>query len=173
MAEPIVFINGIFKRLRFANVSIMDRGFCYGDGIFETMRANRKKIYWLNLHLDRLYHSAKQIFLELPVTRKELESAIHETVDRNKFKESLVRLTLTRGEQEPGLKIDPETCPTLVIFVNSFVPLPKQFYSKGVRVSLFPASAYKTSGIATQVKSCNLLSQIIIRKMADRKDSLE
>ena len=45
MQEPIVYINGLFKPLKNAKVSILDRGFCYGDGLFETMRAFNGKIF--------------------------------------------------------------------------------------------------------------------------------
>ena len=54
----IVYINGLFTPLIDAQVSVQDRGFCYGDGLFETLRASKGKIFRLEQHIDRLFISA-------------------------------------------------------------------------------------------------------------------
>jgi len=72
MLQRIVFLNGQYMDIVNAHVSILDRGFSYGDGLFETMRAYRGRVFRLDLHLERLFKSAAEIFLEMPYSREEL-----------------------------------------------------------------------------------------------------
>ena len=111
----IVYLNGQFVPLEEARVSILDRGFCYGDGLFETLRAYGGKIFRLGLHLERLEQSARGIYLELPESRESLTSIIYETLDKNDLTDAVIRLTVTRGESFPGLAIDESSKPTLVV----------------------------------------------------------
>ena len=131
MKEPIVYINGIFTRLSEAKISILDRGFCYGDGLFETIRVNQGKIFRLEQHINRLLSSLTQILIELPMTRLELMNAVQETLDRNKFKNAIIRLTVTRGNTYSNIQIDSDVSPTMVINIYPFKPPKKIFYKKG------------------------------------------
>ena len=173
MREPIVFVNGLFWPQSRAQVSVFDRGFTYGDGLFETLRAYRGAVFRLEDHLDRCSRSARLIFLELPMTRQELRTVVRETLKRNLLSDAIIRLTVTRGEQEPGLAIDPEAPPTVVVHARPFEALSRYSYEKGVRVSLFHNSAPRVGGINSQIKSCNFLSQIILRERARKEGVFE
>ena len=173
MREPIVFVNGLFWPQSRAQISVLDRGFTYGDGLFETLRAYRGVVFRLEDHLDRCSRSARLIFLELPMTRQELRTVVCETLKRNLLSDAIIRLTVTRGEQEPGLAIDPETPPTVVVHARPFEALPGYSYEKGVRVSLFHNSAPRVGGINSQIKSCNFLSQIVLRERARKEGVFE
>lgn len=171
--ESIVFLNGFFVALKNARVSILDRGFCYGDGLFETMRSYKGKVFRLDLHLERLFSSAPLIYLDLPVTCHEMSAIVRETLRRNNCADAIIRLTVTRGESIPGLRIDPTAPPTLVVFVRPIAPLSEQLYRDGVTITFFPSSACRISGITRQVKSGNYLSQILLRKAAESGSFLE
>ena len=173
MDNATVFLNGLFVPLKNARVSILDRGFCYGDGLFETMRAYRGTVFKVGSHLDRLFDSLEKIYLDLPMTRKEVASAILETLDRNYSPEAMVRLTVSRGEQIPGFAIDPGGVPTVVIHVRPYIPVPAHWNETGVQITLFPGSCVRTSGLDRQVKSCNYLSQIILRERAAKNNAVE
>ena len=112
MQGSVVYINGLFTPHKFARVSILDRGFCYGDGLFETIRVNYGKIFRLEQHINRLLGSLEQILIELPMTRLELMRATQETLDRNKFKNAIIRLAVTRGITHSNIQIDPAIPPT-------------------------------------------------------------
>ena len=155
MAEPTVFLNGLFMPLSSASVSVLDRGFNYGDGLFETMRSYGGKIFRLDAHLDRLYQSLETIYLLVPMTVGEMKSAVRETLIRNGHSDSMIRLTISRGEQNAGFHIDPETAPTLVIIVRPLETLPREWVEKGIKISLFPSTAQKLGGLGRQIKSCN------------------
>ena len=173
MEEPTVYINGLFTPLRNAKISILDRGFCYGDGLFETLRASNGKVFHITQHINRLFDSLQQLFIELPMTRKELTRIVQETVDRNKYKNAVIRLLVTRGETESNIQIDSKIHPTLVISIRPFTPLPKATYKKGIRVMLFKERANLINGLNRRLKSCNYLSNILIKELSDKKSYTE
>ena len=172
-SKPIIYLNGLFWPLDQANVSILDRGFTYGDGLFETLRSYSSKIFKFEEHLDRLFQSARLIFIELPMTRNEIISAVYKTIEINDLSDSIIRITVTRGVQEPGIIINHDLSPTVVIHARPIVPIPKKTYEKGVAISLFKNSATKISGISKQIKSCNYLSHIILKEKALKEGSFE
>ena len=173
MQEPIVYINGLFKPLKNAKVSILDRGFCYGDGLFETMRAFNGNVFRSNQHLERLFRSLPLIFMDLPMTPHEVNSVVKETLDRNKFKNAIIRLTVTRGINEPSFQIDQEVAPTLVIHARPHQPLPKSIYCKGVNISLITMQAPVLLGVNQSLKTCNYLSNILLLKFSQLQGSME
>ena len=173
MQEPIVYINGLFKPLKNAKVSILDRGFCYGDGLFETMRAFNGKVFRSNQHLERLFRSLPLIFMDLPMTLHEVNSVVKETLDRNKFKNAIIRLTVTRGINEPSFQIDPEVPPTLVVHARPHHSLPKAIYRNGVQVTLLTLPAPTLPGVNQGLKTCNYLSNILVREISQRQGSME
>jgi branched-chain amino acid aminotransferase len=173
MDQEIVFFNGKFLDIDKANISILDRGFMYGDGLFETMRSYNGHVFMLDLHLNRFFKSSREIFLDLPYNQEQLTKIICEVIKKNKFSEAIIKLTATRGVSKPGLGLDTHSSPTLLVNARQLKPLPKDFYENGVKISLHPSSAIKLSGLSTQIKSCNYLSHIIIKKLADDQGAFE
>ena len=171
--EPIVYLNGAFVPLADAKVSILDRGFCYGDALFETMRVYSGKIFHLDLHLDRLERGAQSIFLELPESRERIQEILYETFNRNQGADAVIRLTLTRGEGILGKLWQAGTTPTLSVYVRPYSGPPDEWYQNGVPISLIPNSAAKLGNLQEQIKSANYLSQVLARKQAEDLNSVE
>ena len=173
MLIPIVYINGLFWTIDKANISVLDRGFTYGDGLFETMRVYSGKIFRLEYHLDRLFQSALSIFIELPITQNEIRSAIYATIKLNGLSNSIVRLTVTRGELDSGVNVDYSSPPTIVILVKPVKAISKKTYKEGIGIKLYKKSAIRTQGISNKIKSCNYLSNIILRENALKENFFE
>ena len=173
MLTPIVYINGLFWTIDKANISVLDRGFTYGDGLFETMRVYSGKIFRLEHHLDRLFQSARSIFIELPITKNEIQSAIYAAIKLNGLSDSIVRLTVTRGELDSGVNIDYSSPPTIVILVKPVKAISKKTYKEGIGIKLYKKSAIRTQGISNKIKSCNYLSNIILRENALKENFFE
>lgn len=110
-----VWLNGECVHEEQARISIHDRGFTLGDGLFETMRAYGGRVFRLADHLDRLRRSADRVGLALP---DRLADAVNETLRINALSEAAVRLTATRGEGPGGLAPPPEPMPTCLITVR-------------------------------------------------------
>lgn len=173
MQDSVVYINGLFTPLKNAKVSILDRGFCYGDGLFETMRACKGNVFRSVHHLERLFRSLPLIFIDLPMTRQEVKAVVQETLNRNKFKNAIIRLTVTRGINEPSFQIDPEVPPTLVVHARQHHPLPKAIYRNGVQITLLTHPAPTLPGVNQGLKTCNFLSNILVREISQRQGSME
>ncbi|CCQ91553.1 putative Aminodeoxychorismate lyase [Nitrospina gracilis 3/211] len=162
---PVVYINGRFVPQEEARVSVFDRGFLYGDVVFETLRAYRGRIFRLADHLDRLHQSAGQIHLTVPKAADKLESLLYEVLQRNELYDAILRLTLSRGEST-GFDIVPDAPPTLVITARPVEPLPDSRYREGVSILLVSDSAPRLPGVTRQAKSGNFLPYILARHMA-------
>lgn len=173
MEEPTVYINGLFTRLENAKVSILDRGFCYGDGLFETIRVNKGKVFLLEQHINRLVSSLPQILIDLPMTRNELMEVAQETLNRNKLKNAIIRIAVTRGVTLSNIQIDTDMPPTLIVNIRPFTPPNKAVYRKGIRIQLFQERASHTNGMKQRLKSCNYLSNILIKELSERKNFME
>jgi branched-chain amino acid aminotransferase len=173
MKNEIVFLNGKFLPLKDATVSVLDRGFTLGDGIFETLRAYGGDVFRLQDHLERLFNSAQKIFLEIPYSKERLEEIVYETLKKNKLQEAYIRITITRGEGPPGLAFPENTQPTIVVYAKEFPIFPKEYYKQGVKIATFPSSVTQTATLNPQIKSCNYLSHIIIKELARQKDAFE
>ena len=104
--EARVFVNGAFLPANRATISVFDRGFTYGDGLFETIRAYNGRLFALDRHISRLHRSLDE--LAIPFI---MESALEETINKLLKLNSLdnsdayIRITVTRGADHGGLLI--------------------------------------------------------------------
>ena len=80
--DPLLYINGDFKPLSQANISVLDQGFLLGDGVFDVVSAWKGNIFKLDEHLDRFFQSLQAARLTTPMTREQWREAIIETVPR-------------------------------------------------------------------------------------------
>ena len=96
-----VFVNGEFVPAERAMVSVFDRGFLYGDGLFETMRVRRGQPFRWEQHLDRLERGAKFLRIRMPFERAELARLAAKLIEVNQLPDAVLRLMLSRG---PGAR---------------------------------------------------------------------
>ncbi len=92
-----VYISGQYYDKADAKISVYDHGFLYGDGVFEGLRSYRGKVFRLEQHLDRLWHSARAICLEIPLARPALAKAIYDTLKLNQIDDGYIRLVVCAG----------------------------------------------------------------------------
>ena len=112
--DRYIYLNGQLVPADQATISPFDRGFLFGDGLFETIRCYRGQAHLLGRHLDRLERGAGVLGIAVPA-RPLLEGAIDSTVLANGGGDCVVRVSLTRGIGEHVMRINPETPPTLLI----------------------------------------------------------
>lgn len=121
----IVFLNGKFVPSAEALVPVNDRGFMYGDGLFETTRIAGGRAFRLAQHLERMVRGADYLKIPLPYPPKEIQKFAGQLVEANAMPEAVLRVTLTRGVGERGYT--PPVAgglPTLVMTLHPLPPLP-------------------------------------------------
>jgi branched-chain amino acid aminotransferase len=158
-----VYIDGKFYPKNEAKVSVFDHGFLYGDGVFEGIRAYNGRVWHLTEHLDRLYDSAKSIFLEIPIPWKEMESVVLETCRRNNLRDAYIRLVISRGVGDLGL--DPSKClnPSVICIADTISIYPKEVYTEGMKVISVATRRNPVDTLSPQVKTLNYLTGIMAK----------
>jgi len=105
--------------------------------------------------------------------KNEIQSAIYAALKLNGLSNSIVRLTVTRGELDSGVNVDYSSPPTIVILVKPVKAISKKTYKEGIGIKLYKKSAIRTQGISNKIKSCNYLSNIILRENALKENFFE
>ncbi|HEY93054.1 MAG TPA: hypothetical protein G4O17_04855 [Dehalococcoidia bacterium] len=161
--SEIVYLNGYLMPLGQASISVLDYGFLYGYGLFETMRAYGGKIFRLDSHLSRLARAAE--ILGLPIEALELKDAVMDTIQANKLGDARIRITISMGEG--GMVPDPSTCgkPTVLILTGHYQPYPEQVYQKGFRAVVSSIRRNSQSPLS-RLKSANYLESILAKQEA-------
>lgn len=115
MTASFLYLNGALKPSEKASLSIADRGFLLGDGIFETMHAIDGKVLRFEKHMARLDDGCRMFHIDNPFSHEEYATQIAHLLKRNGQKESVVRLTLSRGAGGRGLALPENTAPTCLM----------------------------------------------------------
>jgi len=160
----LIYINGSLVPRSEAKVSVFDRGYLYGDGVFEGIRGYNGRIFRLDQHLERLYRGAKAIWLEISLTPEELKDAICETVRRNGLKDCYVRVVVSRGEGDLGL--NPLNCrgPATVVVIASHIALyPAEVYEQGLELVTCATRRNAPDALNPEIKSLNYLNNILAK----------
>jgi len=163
-----IYLDGKLVEKEDAKISVFDHGLLYGDGVFEGIRAYNGRVFRLREHLDRIYNSAKAIMLDVQMTKKELESAIIQTLSANKLKDAYIRLVITRGYGDLGL--DPDKCakPTVFIIADKIKLYPEEYYTQGLEVIITSTRRTVPDTLNPCIKSLNYLNNIMAKIEANR-----
>lgn len=159
-----VSIDGRIVAPEDAKVSVYDRGFLYGDGVFETLRTYRGVPFALDDHLDRLEASARAVGIKLPVPLHVLGREAEEVVRAAANAESTARILITRGQGPPGLDPAGATSPLRVILVDVLVPPPAAIYRDGVAV--VTERTERAADAAPGAKVTNYLASVLALQRA-------
>jgi branched-chain amino acid aminotransferase len=165
-----VFVNGQILPISQATVSVQDRGLLYGDGLFETIRAEAGRPFWLGRHLARLAQSAAMLNLTLPPGFS-WEIKIQELLQRNDLERHLaaVKILITRGENA-ALGLPPTDQPTIIIYARKYEPPPAAEYDSGWPVVSFPE---RRLNFLAGHKSLNYLFCLAARQYAQDRGGRE
>jgi branched-chain amino acid aminotransferase len=163
VGTPTIWLDGEWCDRGTAMISVYDHGLLYGDGVFEGIRVYGGKIFRLEEHLDRLYDSAKALWLTIPMEKKELASTTVEAVRRSGIAEAYLRHIVTRGAGDLGL--DPRKCPkaSVIIIVDTIKLWPEQVYETGLNVITAGTPIPQRESLSPRVKSLNYLPHILAK----------
>ena len=158
-----IYIDGKFYEERNAKISVFDHGLLYGDGVFEGIRAYNGRVFKLKEHIDRLFHSAKAILLQIPMTPTRMVAAVKETCRRNRVRDGYIRLVVTRGAGTLGL--NPNRCkkPSVIIIAGKIQLYPPELYQHGMEIITVPTTRNLHSALNPAIKSLNYLNNILAK----------
>ena len=160
---PTIWLDGKWLDRDTATVSVYDHGLLYGDGVFEGIRVYGGKIFRLAEHLDRLYDSARAIWLTVPMSKEEMAEVTEEAVRRSGITEAYIRHVVSRGVGDLGL--DPRKCPrpSVIIIVDTIKLWPEEVYETGLKVVTAGTPIPQRESLSPRVKSLNYLPHILAK----------
>ncbi len=163
--KMIVFLNGRFVAAARAVVSVSDRGFLYGDGLFEVVRISKGQPFRWAQHVERFQQGAGHLKIRPPFSPEEIRRFARQLIRKNKMPEALLRLTLSRGVGERGYSPKGANSPT---FVMTLHPTPGLDLKNPPLWQLVTASNQLPANEPLALfKNANKLQQILARAEAD------
>jgi len=157
-----VYLNGKFLPIDEARISVLDRGFIYGDGVYELVPVYRRQPYRLPQHLARLQRSLDGIRLANPHRDSEWETIIHDLITRQPFDDQGVYLQITRGAAKRDHAFPPDAVPTVFIMSNPLPVLSREQIEGGVAV----VTAVDERWLRCDLKTISLLGNVLARQFA-------
>lgn len=160
---PIIWIDGTYYDRASAKVSVFDHGLLYGDGVFEGVRVYNRRFFRLAQHVDRLYASAKGVWLEIPLAKAAMHRLLEEAVAKSGLEDAYIRLVVTRGVGDLGL--DPRKCakPSIICIVDTIQLWSQDRYDKGLTALTAATPIHHRESLSPRIKSLNYLSHILAK----------
>jgi D-alanine transaminase len=159
----IAYVNGRYVAQRDACVNIEDRGYQFGDGIYEVVHLHDGRFVDADLHLARLERSVREIRLDLPMPLAALKLVLTEVARRNRVREGLLYMQVGRGvaRRDHAFPLHPVP-PSLVVTVRRIAPYPASIDGWGMKAITHPDLRWARRDI----KSVNLLPNVLARQAA-------
>jgi branched-subunit amino acid aminotransferase/4-amino-4-deoxychorismate lyase len=118
LGEMLVFLNGKFVPEEQAVISVTDRSFLYGDGLYETLPFYGGVPFRWRAHLERLHQGLKLLRIQIPFSNKELESFATRLIEINNMPDAVLRLTVSRGSGPRGYSMKTSQSPLVVMTLH-------------------------------------------------------
>ncbi|NLK66681.1 MAG: D-amino-acid transaminase [Campylobacteraceae bacterium] len=167
--EQIVYLNGEFIKAKDAKVSVFDRGFIFGDGVYEVMPIINSKLVDKNECFERLRNSLKEIEINFAVNESELEQMAYSLIKKNGIIEGAIYIEITRGVAPRNFVFLENLEPTVMAFVYKTEILENPLAKNGIEIVSTDDIRWKRRDI----KSISLLAQCMAKTKAHRAGAVE
>lgn len=165
--SSLTYFNGILLPEEEINITLKDRAYLYGEGLFETMKATQGFIPFIKEHLSRFFKSSKLLNINFNISPSKLEFAITQTLLHNHLKEAYVRVTVTRlNEEIGGIQSGDKT--NLIVMVKPLKKLPGRVYEQGISAEINQEFQIIPDRLS-RVKSTNYIRNILAAQEAAEK----
>ena len=165
----MIFLNGKFMPIEEACIPVLDRGFIFGDGIYEVIPAYSRKLFRLAKHLSRLQHSLDGIRLKNPFNDGEWKNLLEQVIAKNDAEDQYLYLHITRGVAKRDHAFPIGVSPTVFIMSNPLLPPPRELLVSGASA----ITALDNRWIRCDVKAISLLPNVLLRQLAVDIHALE
>ncbi|MDO8414467.1 MAG: D-amino acid aminotransferase [Gallionellaceae bacterium] len=157
-----VYLNGQFMPITEARIPVLDRGFIFGDGVYEVIPVYSRRPFRLLDHLKRLQHSLDGIRLQNPHSDAEWAQLIQELVTRNEAEDQYLYLHITRGVAKRDHAFPKNAVPTIFMMSNPLLTPPAALLASGVSA----VSAVDNRWLRCDIKAIALLPNVLLRQIA-------
>jgi D-alanine transaminase len=165
-----IYLNGEFMPIAEAKISVLDRGFIFGDGVYEVIPVYSRKAFRLTEHLRRLQHSLDGIKLTNPHSDSEWATLVGELISRNEEQDQYLYLHITRGVAKRDHAFpNPPVKPTVFMMSNPLSTPPAALLQSGVCA----VTAQDNRWLRCDIKAIALLPNVLLRQMAVDADCAE
>jgi D-alanine transaminase len=167
----IAYVNGRYQQHRQASIHVEDRGFQFADGVYEVWAVLDGRLADMDGHFERLWRSLGELSIAIPMTRPALERVLHETLRRNRVRNGIVYLQITRGTSRRDHAFPPEGVPATVVAT-----------ARSQNMQALEAKADKGVAVVTQpdirwgrcdIKTVGLLPNVLAKQAARAADAYE
>ncbi|TXT25110.1 MAG: D-alanine transaminase [Gallionellaceae bacterium] len=159
----IVYLNGQFMPIEEARIPVLDRGFIFGDGVYEVIPVYSRRPFRLAEHLRRLQHSLDGIRLQNPHSGQEWERLVNELIRSGEAEDQYLYLHITRGAAKRDHAFPkPPVPPTVFMMSNPLLTPPAELLASGVGA----VSAADNRWLRCDIKAIALLPNVLLRQMA-------
>ncbi|MGQ0512141.1 MAG: D-amino acid aminotransferase [Betaproteobacteria bacterium] len=160
----MVFLNGKFMPIEEAKVPVLDRGFIFGDGIYELVPVYSRVPFRMDEHLARLERSLAAVRIRNPYTRAEWRDIILELVAKQPFEDQGVYFQVTRGvaKRDHAFPKDPNLAPTVFVMSNPLVTPPRELVERGAAA----VTAVDNRWLSCDIKSISLIGNCLLRQVS-------
>jgi D-alanine transaminase len=169
-ADTLVYLNGQFLPMAEARVPVMDRGFLFGDSVYEVIPVYGGHLFRLDHHLDRLNNSLAAIEMANPVSREAWQALLGRLVGQRPGEDQSVYLQVTRGPAEKrDHAIPPVVSPTVFAMTNPLLPIDPAVAEQGIAAITLPDLRW----LRCDIKATTLLANVLARQRAKEHGALE
>jgi D-alanine transaminase len=167
--DQTVFLNGEFLRLADAKVSVLDRGFIFGDGVYELVPVYSKVPFRLEEHLVRLERSLAAVGIRNPYTREQWAGFVNGIIERQPFDDQGIYFQVTRGVAKRDHAFPKAAEPTVFMMSNPLVSPPAAVVEQGASA----VSARDNRWLRCDIKSISLIGNVLLRQLSAEVDAVE
>jgi D-alanine transaminase len=162
MNDPIVYLNGQWLPLEDASIPVMDRGFIFGDGIYEVVPVYQGVLFRWDEHYARLEKSLAKVQITNPYTKAQWTDIVMRLFSLHTWPDQYIYLHITRGVAKRDHAFPKQATPTVFAMANELVPIPDSVRAAGVRAHSMP----DTRWLHCDIKSISLLGNVLARQAA-------
>lgn len=168
-----VNVNGVVTSAEDAKISVFDRGFLYGDSVYEVTQTYDGVPFLLEEHLDRLWYSAEQLDMNIAIERTALKKQIALTLKELNTPNAYIRIIISRGEGQIGLDPNLGGRHNLVIITKDLPPYPKTWYQHGVHIIIAETLRNSAESLNPNIKSGNYLNNVMAYSEAKKRGAYD
>ena len=171
--KELVAVNGEIFSPQDAKISVFDRGFLFGDAIYEVTRSYGRIFFQIEPHVERLFRSAEFIGMDLGKTQSQMIEHIYNIYKKVDCDDVYMRIQISRGDGPIGMSPGMVKKPNEVIIIYPFVQIDKKYFEEGAKIFVTPRLRNAKKALDPNIKSGNYLNNVLAYSEGEKVGAFE